>query len=183
MEQLPIELLYDIALKSEPHQLFILCQTNLNYSHICNDENFWKLKYKIDIDLPLAKNHTFGSAYRKYFNGKLRYLPVYLMNNKLIGFIWVNNTDTLQNIENEIKSLSSDLPPKTILIQLLNNHDQVLLEFQENKITNQMITPQIFTLLTKINIKYKTIIDYLRNRTSVLRKASLKETSYIDSNG
>lgn len=52
METLPVEKIWDIALRTDPTSLLEYCQTQKLYSALCSNENFWKDYFKHNPNNP-----------------------------------------------------------------------------------------------------------------------------------
>jgi len=88
MEDLPIDVIFEIAVNLPLYKLNELCRTNKFYQRICNDDNFWFFKLKHDYShLYLDKINKMAGSWKQTY--------IYIQQNLNYIFRALNDYDTV----------------------------------------------------------------------------------------
>lgn len=113
MSILPSELNYEFLYFLPVDSILNMCQVNVTFAHICNDEIFWlnKLRY----DYPKFFNFkpaeiSWKQAYFDLVKGRTKEFPVYFKG-KLLANVWIKNTNTEREVHANIFHLFNKYVP------------------------------------------------------------------------
>lgn len=119
MDSLPSEIIFDLFMKLEITDLLNLCSTNSHISNICNDNTLWKYRTAQDFDdrasqVTKPSDMPWKQFYIQLYKDQLRLTDV-LINNEIVGKIWISRTTTFLSIRNTLADLLKSLGNNNVM--------------------------------------------------------------------